>query len=317
MARSVLVYGESGTYKTTNLGEMADEIFSHTGGITRLLTADSSFGPMNDQVRRGIVEPLDLTTVDNPLPVLRKVSQGYWPTKWFKKGTPNVVDGGLAMTSPMMWPKIGAYAVEGLSMIASCLMLDLISKGRDTGEPLTSKFLEDGVQFADSSRGTYKFVQTQTYDYVMAFRSLPCPWVIFSAHEGKGEDNSKRLVFGPAIAGKSGTDKISGWFENTIHMESYNFEYKLADGSKVIRPGVRGFFIRHPDPDVGNIFWPAKLGVEPRIMAQMLNTWKEGSIPMIMNEQGQYLSGVSNFLRMLYKEEGTCECEICKPKTAA
>jgi hypothetical protein len=188
---------------------------------------------------------------------------------------------------------------EGLYMNAGLIAQDLVNKGRDTGEPLQAKFQELGMQFAHGSRGTYGFVQAQTHDYVHDAKNLPIEWLVMTSHEGKGEDLvTKKTVFGPAVMGKSLTDKISGWFENTLHVESYH--YKIADPKSKengkSKRGVRAFYVRHPDSELSNVFWPAKLGVTVEQQVRIETLWPNSYIPLRINAKGQYTSSIADLV---------------------
>jgi len=305
MARTLLIYGESGTYKTANGGQIADYIYETTGKLTYLASADSSWGPMADQIRRGIICPWNLKACTMPLPALMKASRGMWPQR-FRDVEAGIMDEKVVMVS-IDWSKVGAIIVEGLYMIAELLVNDLISKQRATGEPLSAVFTEDGVNFADTSRGTYKFVQRQTNMYVTNFSALPCRWVVFTGHEGKGRDTSGRMTMGPAVIGQAATDKVAQWFEMTLHHDSYQYTDPKTKAAKF---GVRAYFERHPDADITNIFWPAKMSVEPMVKAQVYRLWSSGYVPLLLRENGEYESGVHTLLHVIEEAEGKLAREL-------
>lgn len=290
--RSLLIYGESGTYKSTNCGEIVRRVFEIYGKKSRLVTSDSSFGPMLDQVEEGILQPILLGNCKNPLAVLRLVCKGMWPSKanssgWFDENS-------LKKVTPQEWEEWGGcLVIEGLHMNACLLQQDIVGKGRDTGEPLQAKFQELGLNFAHGSRGTFGFVQAQTQAYVNDAKSLPIEWLVVTSHEGKGDDLvTKKSVFGPAVLGKSLTDKVPAWFENTVHSESYQFQTK--DGQK--KKGVRSHFNRHPDAEVSNVFWPAKLGVTPKDQKRVERRWPNLYIPLRIDEEGNYKSSIADLI---------------------
>jgi len=296
MAKTMLLYGESGTFKSSNLGECADMIYSLTGKRTRLITADSGFEPMREQIDRGIIEPWDLTTYPNPLSGIMKASRGFWPVR-FTDTRVGFADAESGLTTTDDWSDIGLIIVEGFYMLAELLKRDLVNKGRDSG---AKAFNEDGLHFSSSSLGAYGFVQDTTKEYVGNFKSLPADWIIFTTHEGKGSDQvSKRTTFGPAVAGSAVTDKVVGWVEYSFHLESTMYDA----GEGRMKRGVRAYFERHPDPDVPNIFWPAKLGVTPRQAAYVRSIWPEGYIPLLMDKCGNYISGIHTFIDVLSNYE--------------
>ncbi len=141
VARTLLSYGESGTYKTSNIGQVADYLAETTGGVTRLITADSGTGPVEDQIQRGVIEPWVLTSASAPLPCLMYGVQGYWPTKIDPRNF-KADESSLRKTTVDEWKDVACIAIEGLGMIGSLLYDDLVTKGRQTGEPLQGQFTE-------------------------------------------------------------------------------------------------------------------------------------------------------------------------------
>ncbi len=291
------MYGESGTFKSSGLAEIARYLAwrypapDGSAGIVRLITADSSWGPLEEGVQDGYIQVWSLSTATSPLGLFRKACQGYWPTRLDPK-TGKADEGSFVETKGLQWAGIAGYMYEGLTRVAELVMKDMKDKHREVGEPLQGKFTDAGVQLAGSSRGTYGFVQDYSRDWIQDARAkLLVPWVIVTGHEGKGEDLvTKKTVFGPATAGKSMTDKISGWFENTIHHESYQFKTS-KDGET--QNGVRAFFLRHTDQEVTNVYWPAKLGVTSKQFVAIQRKWPKGYIPLQLDEEGNYKAGCS------------------------
>jgi hypothetical protein len=83
MAKTVVIFGDSGLGKTTNAGFAAKYIYEKTGGrIVRYICADGGgIRPIQPLIDVGVIEPFYLAHVPNPLVVLRKLSQGYWPER--------------------------------------------------------------------------------------------------------------------------------------------------------------------------------------------------------------------------------------------
>lgn len=299
MARTLLIYGDSGTYKSSNLGELAEYLFERYGLISRLITADSGVSPMQEQIDRGVIIHWDLTTAKNPMGLFKKALRGYWPDKLVKG---KADEGTFRLNSPAELSQFGGYFIEGLTRIADVMMQDLRDKRRDTGEPLQAKFEDGGVSFAQASRGTYGFVQTYTQDWVGELKALPVPWVIVTAHEGKGEDGvSKKTIFGPAIVGKAATDKVCGWFENSVHCQSYTYTVKGEAGTK---EGVQACFMKHADVEVKSVYWPAKLGIPTRAMAGVLRKYPLGYVPLRIDKDGVYTSGIHSLVGVIEDELG-------------
>lgn len=304
MAKTLLIYGESGTYKTSQLAEIAEYLYKRYGGITRLATADSGVSPLQEQIECGAIQYWDITTSKNPMGLFKKVVGGYWPDK-IENGKAD--ESSFRKVTAAEWKGINGFFIEGITRVADVMMKDLREKRRDTGEPLQAKFEDSGVSFAQGSRGTYGFVQTYCQDWIGELKALPCPWVVVTAHEGKGEDLvTKKTIFGPAIVGKAGTDKVCGWFENSIHTESYKYT-KKNDTTK--HEGVRGCYVRHADLEVPNVYWPAKLGITPKAMAAVIKRYPKFFVPFTINDAGVYTSGVHTLIQLIDDLQGVPKME--------
>ena len=158
MAQPVLIYGASGTFKTSQIGPFADYEFARTGKPTRLITCDSGFGPVVDQISRGTIIPLRLETCPHPVPVLTKLSRGEWPVSVIDQNA-----GAWYLESNAQFEQVshitGAYAVEGLTRICELVRQAWTAEQRESGEPLQGKYEQMGEKFAFQSRGTLFSIQ--------------------------------------------------------------------------------------------------------------------------------------------------------------
>ena len=327
MADGILVYGESGTFKSTTAGVFADYIVERYNtmnerddGYVRLVTADSGWGPMADQVKRGVIKPWSLKAIprESTLAFVRAASEGYWPCE-INNGIANLVG-----TDTMYAPEFdgcAGYIWEGLTEVAALLMEHLQTtiknpaaiKVNQTGQFVQSiPGTKISYEFSGSTEASYLTVQNITQRYVKRLTGLPVDRVLVTSHEGKGTDNkTKRLVFGPMIVGKALTDLVSGWFGMTFHHDSYMYNkvVRIDEGKKtahdvtVTKPGVRAYFERHPDCDAPNIFWPAKLECTPRKSALIEELWPEGFVPLVRDGKGNYVSGLHTLLKEIDKED--------------
>jgi hypothetical protein len=243
MARTGLIYGESGTFKTTQIGAFARYIYKKTGKPIRLISADlGGYGPIKLEVDAGLVIPWRVSTIDNMLPVIRKLSKGYWPTvKEKDSALPDPNDPGkklkvqyldLASPTAKTWEEIGGYAVESLTSIGDAEMANLVATGRKVAEEIVSEWEEtvmvDGQpikeKFGAPARAHYNFVQNAIYSLINAFSSLPVEYVLFTALEAKSEEEDRTTIYGPSIAGKKATPKAPSWVGDCIHHDSYHVE---------------------------------------------------------------------------------------------
>lgn len=301
MPQSFLLYGVSDTYKTSNLGEAADYQFDSTGGLTRLITGDSGYKPLEDQIKRGIVQVWNIGAAKAKLACMIRAGEGYWPSKWIDQEQGIADESKLALTD---WTKsnIHMICVEGLYIIGQIFMNHMVDKGIALGEPLqgtkdgSAVYSELGLGIVGSSRGTYGKVQGLTFGYVSGIRNLPVKRVIFTTHEAKGEDDvKKKIIFGPATIGIAQSAFVSGWFENTIHITHVTTKDDKGQTFKQ----TRAHFQSHKDIEMPSTFWPAKLSLTPRQMKAVEKNHPKGWFPLSIDDDGNYTSGMYQFLQEL------------------
>ena len=301
MAQSILIYGESGCFKSTQIALFARYQYARTGKITRLITCDSGFGPMQAEVDEGLIIPIRLESCKHPVPVLAKLSRGEWPTHLAYQGSDKegiwATDPGATFASVV--DDTGAYAVEGLTRICELTRMAWTDEQREMGEPLQGKYDQQGEKFAFQSRGTLFGVQQMVNNTVIRFRGLAVDRILFTAHESKGVDGvTKAMVLGPATTGGAQVANVPGWFEITLHHESFQYAHKKRDGQTVVRPGVRAFFQNHPDKQLKGMYWKAKLGVPAPVAARINDTFEDGCFPLVMQGE-EYVSGLHTFLALV------------------
>ncbi len=285
MARTGVIYGPTGSRKSTACKHFSHYIYEVTGKATLLLSMDGGgWGPMDPEIQAGLISAYRCGN-DIPLPVLRKISQGYWPT--------DVSETDPAKTNfiKVDWSRYGGIIVEGLTSISQAIMRNLADKGIKTGEEATTPFslpiIVDGQvtreNFAGNSRGHYGFVQNAIYSMVMNFGSLPCHYVLFTALESRTEEDDRSTVYGPQIAGKKATNNAPSWVGDCIHSQDYFHERvvpvkdatgKMVD-SIVMETSIRSYFMKHPDPSTG-IMFPAKPRVTPECVADLMKAYPGG-----------------------------------------
>jgi len=271
MARSGLIFGDTGTFKTTAIAHLAHYIAEKTGKATLLFSADGGgWGPCQEEIEAGMIRPYRCDTAVIPLPILRKVSQGYWPAN------PEETDISRVDFRPIPWAEIGGIAVEGVTSIGTMLMRHVADKNLKTGEEGTNPFrmpiMVDGTireeTFAGNSRGHYGFVQNQLYGLIMNFGSLPVEYFLLTGHDKKTEDGDRQTVGGVAAPGKAISALIPTWIGDCIHAQDYQVERKATMAKLGGKAGetedvttmdtvCRYYFKKHRDP-VSGIVYPAK-----------------------------------------------------------
>jgi hypothetical protein len=267
MARSGVIYGATGTFKTTAVAHFARWIADTTGKATLLFTASAEGGwePCQEEVLAGMIRPYKCDVNSIPLPILRKVSQGYWPEN------PEETDISLVRFIPVDWNEIGGIAIEGITSLGTMLMRHCADKNLKTGQEGTSAFAQPinvmGTiayeTFVQNSKGHYGFVQNQLYSLISNFTSLPVSYVLFTAHEKKYAEDGE-LQCGINVPGKAITPLVPTWVGDCIHAQDYPVEEvtRVTDPSreggfredKTIGVVCRYYYTKHPDPATGTIF---------------------------------------------------------------
>jgi hypothetical protein len=287
MARSGIIFGDSGTLKSTAAKHFSHYIYEKTGKCSLLLSMDGGgWGPMQPEIDAGVILAYRCN-IQVPLPTLRKISQGYFPED------PTQTEAAQTNLRAVDWGKFGGVIVEGVTSISQALMRHLADRGIKTGEEATSAFLQQVMvegkatpeQFAGSSRGHYGFVQNQLYSMITNFNSLPCEYVLFTGLESRAEEDDRTPVYGPQIAGKKATALIPSWVGDCIHAQGTPVRKTVevpdpADPKKVVQSEVvetvvRMYFMKHPDP-VTNILYPAKPRVTPEAIPQLMKEYPGG-----------------------------------------
>jgi hypothetical protein len=290
MARSGIAYGSTGTRKTTQVKWFSHYIAETTGKATMLLSMDGGgAGPCQPEIDAGMIEPFFCDSTIVPLAILRKVSQGYWPTDYRNPYN----SAGL---TKMDFDKFGGIAVEGLTSISAAAMRYLPDTNKNVGGE--NRSLLGGFQnqitvdsspvtesFLSSTRGDYGFVQNFLYGLTMNFNSLPVRYVMYTALESKTEDDDRSTIYGPAISGKKATAQCGAWFGDMIHCQDYSVERTEkvpdpADPSKLVDQKthdivVRFYYKKHPDPATGILF-PAKPRVTPERIGELQKAFPGG-----------------------------------------
>lgn len=285
MARSGVIYGPSGSWKTSQVKWFARYIAKKTGKATLLLTLDGGgCEPCRPEIDAGMIRMYRCDSAKVPLPLLQLVSKGYWPK--------NVE--GNADFRPINWSEIGGLAVEGWTSISQVIMRYLPASGISVGGEDRNKLggwsqpvevtEDDGtvkkmnMSFLSNTRGDYGFVQAQLYSLVTNFNSLPCEYVLYTALESKTEDDDRSTIYGPAISGKKATAQCGAWVGDLLHAQDYtvprvvqvpNPEKPTETMPQTVHDvTVRYFFKKHPDPTTGILF-PAKPRVSPEKIAEL------------------------------------------------
>lgn len=274
-AASILCYGATGTRKTTNIGSAAKYIYEQTRAPIRYISADGGgWETIEPYIAAGIILPYRLS--DNPtlLEQIRLFMRGHWPN-----------EKGEFSKQPNL-DNVGAYAIEGLTSISMLMLRHLVGKGQKVAQDVVGQFREGNEVFGAAAMAHYGFVQQFTLDMIGAFSTLPTlsKRVLFTAHEGKGQDEQTRqTVYGPAAVGKAITDKIPFFVSDLLH-----FETSVID-AKANKTTVRAYLRNHPDADLQSILWPAKARMPFDVVDEFQKKWPDGYIDLDKESLYDYL----------------------------
>jgi len=252
MARSGVIYGSTGSYKTTAAKHFAHYIAKRTGKATLLLSADGGgWAPCQPEIDAGMICAYRISPRGVPQ-TLRKVGQGYWPDP----------DNNFC---PVDYEKFGGIVVEGWTSIAVALLRYLSENGIDIGGESRAKLgtftarvnvegSEISEKFWSTTRGDYGEMPKQLNSFTLNLTSLPYEYVLFTALDKVGEDDTRSTIGGPDIPGKQSLYSAPQWVGDCIHAQDYQTKrlVKVKDVEmEVVETLVRYHFVSHTDPVTG------------------------------------------------------------------
>lgn len=254
-----LLYGATGTLKTSNAGKAALYYHNLSGKKTLWVSADGGgWEPVQSLVDEGIIVPWAIRDRFNLLESLDFACQGYWPKNMDDPKSPVV-------KYPM--DDVALVVYEGLTSFGDAI-LAYMRAHHDTMKTSqeASYVIRDGAtSYAGGNISQFGFVQDRLYEFVMKTHMLPVEKVLWTALEAKGEEEGTRIpIFGPAIAGKKATGKAGQWFGNMLHFDVVNKDTaaevdpvtkKVLDAK--ISSEYRMYLRPHAEPS-SKIMFPAK-----------------------------------------------------------
>jgi hypothetical protein len=224
-----LIYGASKTRKTSNIGLVALYIYERYHKRTRLVTLDGGgYDPIISLVNEGIVVPwFPIARPKFTISTIDLACQGWWPKDPDDPASP------LVPPSPAVWEEFGFWAIEGLTSGGDAFLRQLkADKAHLSQDPsytyaeqavdveVNGKMEKRSISYSGGNMSYYGSVQDQLYDFVIKSHQLPCEKVLWTALEGKGEEEGSRApTYGPSIAGKKSIGKAPQWFGNCVHIE--------------------------------------------------------------------------------------------------
>lgn len=305
--RSMILYGESGDTKTSQLYHLARMILKQNPGKKlRLISADGGgYTPFEDVspdpyfggkslIESGLVQVFDISYRKKALSDLRRLAEGYWPRKY--KGDPAgyFANDARCETQEEEWDKIAGYLIEGISSISQLLLNHISEQNGGLGFKHSFEYEEEGVTVTGLQEGHYGIVQKELYKlHVHGFGRLPVNWVIWTSLVAKGEDKrTGDTVYGPKAAGAAITYQIPSWFQHCLHLGQETIE---KDDKAILKKVA--WFRRHDDKTTG-IPYLCKPRITPELYPKLLEMFPNGYVTLgFKRGVDVYLEGIEKIVK--------------------
>jgi hypothetical protein len=291
------IYGETGTYKTTNIGFFAEWIYARTGRPLRLVSGDlGGYRPIQDYIDAGIIQAVSLLGFDHPSAVMECVVKGWW---WTDPKNPNRL---VAPKPGEVEASCGGYAFEGMTSWCDLMMDSLKETGPKLGQDPAYRHSEvDAVSGAQlnthgGNQTYYGYVQGRIYTLLRQSNGLPVLRVLWTAHEAEFSEAGVKKC-GPGVAGRAASPKIPTWVGACIHFSPLVRDTeKQVEGARLATikqqtVEVRAYFESHRDPLNGMVY-SAKPRVPAQQLAEIRAKYPDGWFPLKPEE------GLNRFLEL-------------------
>ena len=280
-ARTGILYGKSGSKKTSQLARLAMYYWNTYQLKTRLISSDGGgWAPFEDSglIDEGIAKVFDISGSANALATVKRLSQGYWPKKLKNGDLYFASDDRCKIPDEVL--KQSVYMVEGLTSIAALWKDHIANNAEDTGFVLGQQLNEDGYRFGSLQIAHYGLMQTQMYNvFVGGFCKLPVKYVWTTALVDMGEDTeSKTNYYGPKSAGKASTFEIPSWFGECWHLDDAQIKIKKGD-EKVLTTIPVAWMRNHKETNTGNSYL-AKVRIWDQLIPEVEKKWPNGFIQL-------------------------------------
>lgn len=216
---SLLIYGASGSGKTTQLSMLAEWCMLRYGKKTRLIsTSGGGWSSIIPAVESGIVEATYICDRAHAFETLDRFSKGWWPADLEDPQSPLIPP-----TGQQDWDKIGCICFDSITEAASWLMDDMVyreARGefKSSSQNLMVRFRDGDTWIGSPAPGHYGTIQNNIARYIVQMKSIP-KYVACTALELKTSDMRTQLpMYGPDVIGQKMTQTVSAMFENTLHL---------------------------------------------------------------------------------------------------
>lgn len=303
-SRSMIIYGESGDTKTSQLYHLAKYIIKKTGKKLRLISADGGgYSPFEDPspdpffkgkslIESGWVEAFDISYRQYALADMRRLAEGYWPRKYKGDLQGYFKNEERCLTTPEEWEGLAGYLIEGITSISKLLLNHIADQDGAVGFKKSFEYDEEGYKISGLQEGHYGIVQKEIYKIqVHGFGRLPIDWCIWTALVAKGTDKrTGTKVFGPKSAGDATTFEIPSWFMDCMHLSQETIT--SAEGKGVVKKVA--WFRQHNDIEL-DIPYLCKARISPELYPKLLELYPNGYVTL------GYKQGLNKYLEALDK----------------
>jgi GTPase SAR1 family protein len=205
---TILLFGNTGSGKTALIGELTEHLYKTKKQTARLYTADlGGWKTIEAYAKLGILD-VQMMFGDPWVWLDHAIKGDRWDgSKWV-----SAID-----------PKIGLYAYESMTSIASAVMkwmADASARGISIGGGGAMNFVagdKEKIKIGSNNMAHYGVAQSQVYEKSTQSQQLPGT-VLWTAGDSQSADDSIGGVVGPQIAGKAKTSEVPSWFKYTFHL---------------------------------------------------------------------------------------------------
>lgn len=308
-ADTVMIYGESGSTKTSQAMFVAKYVYEKYGLLTEWISSDGGgWKPVEDQgmIDLGVVMALDITGRAHILADTRKLMKGWWPQIMRNERGQRVRR--MAPRTPEDAARIGLLVVEGATSLSEAFKLHISKTGSGMGsQDRPWVYTEDDETFGGISKSHYGAIQQTIYELIMMGRSLNqttdanavrfpnLKMVVWTALVGKGEAKNSVTKYGPQVAGTAVTTSCPQWLGDCLHLHKFS-NVTVEEGTNIqsVQNNPVAFFLEHPDPETG-IPYLAKPRVAPGSYPALLRVYPGGYVKLETN------AGIDQYLYTLDK----------------
>lgn len=202
---SVLLYGDSGAGKTTQIGVLASWLMEEHRLRTRLYNADGGTPKaINDLVKAGLIEVVQCHKRPQPWVWIDAAS----------KGKVLAEDGKTWVLDEARNALFGLYAYDGLTGFGEALLANM----RDASEPQVGGGMgmvvrQGGTTFGTNTQAHYGLAQGCLIDAVGNSQTLPGISLWTATAKRTADADTLATVLGPQLPGKALTSDSPRWFQ--------------------------------------------------------------------------------------------------------